>query len=195
MDTVQQIEICLSIGGVYMKLHLVKPDLIYYEKYNDMMSEWCASKTQIAPWFLDSTIMSIDEFAQFVRMLDDCEHGIVDKNFSATSSYLVMDENDRLIGATSLRHYLTVEGFLSWGHIGSGVRPTERQKGYAVQMLKMMLEQAKKKGIYKVLVGVHDGNIGSWKTVEKCGGVMENVVHIENDDEPIRRYWIDIEPD
>lgn len=178
-----------------MKLHLVKPDLIYYEKYNDMMSEWCASKTQIAPWFLDSTIMSIDEFAQFVRMLDDCEHGIVDKNFSATSSYFVMDENDRLIGATSLRHYLTVEGFLSWGHIGYGVRPTERQKGYAVQMLKMMLEQAKKKGIYKVLVGVHDGNIGSWKTVEKCGGVMENVVHIENDDEPIRRYWIDMEPD
>ena len=109
------------------------------------MSEWCASKTQIAPWFLDSTIMSIDEFAQFVRMLDDCEHGIVDKNFSATSSYLVMDENDRLIGATSLRHYLTVEGFLSWGHIGYGVRPTERQKGYAVQMLKMMLEQAKKR--------------------------------------------------
>ncbi|MCI8602379.1 MAG: GNAT family N-acetyltransferase, partial [Oscillospiraceae bacterium] len=75
------------------------------------------------------------------------------------------------------------------------VRPTERQKGYAVQMLKMMLEQAKKKGIYKVLVGVHDSNIGSWKTVEKCGGVMENVVHIKNDDEPIRRYWIDIEPD
>ena len=117
-----------------MKLHLVKPDLIYYEKYNDMMSEWCASKTQIAPWFLDSTIMSIDEFAQFVRMLDDCEHGIVDKNFSATSSYFVMDENDRLIGAISLRHYLTVEGFLSWGHIGYGVRPTERQKGYAVQI-------------------------------------------------------------
>jgi len=47
------------------------------------MSEWCASKTQIAPWFLDSTIMSIDEFAQFVRMLDDCEHGIVDKNFDS----------------------------------------------------------------------------------------------------------------
>ena len=100
-----------------------------------MMSEWCASKTQIAPWFLDSKILTIDEFAQFVRMLDDCEHGIVDKKFSATSSYFVMDEKDRLIGATSLRHYLTVE---------------------------------------------------------KCGGVLENIVHIENDDELIRRYWIDV---
>lgn len=61
-----QIGICLYDRGVYMKLYLVKPDLVYYEKYNDMMSEWCASKTQIAPWFLDSTIMSIDEFAQFI---------------------------------------------------------------------------------------------------------------------------------
>ena len=32
-----------------MKLFLVKPDLTYYEKYNEMMNEWCDSKTQIAP--------------------------------------------------------------------------------------------------------------------------------------------------
>ncbi len=178
-----------------MKLYLVKPDLIYYEKYNEMMSEWRASKTQTAPWFLDIKTAAIDEYAQFIRMLDDCEHGNVDKRFSAASSYFAVDENDRLIGAASLRHYLTVEGFHSWGHIGYGVRPAERKKGYAVQILKMMLEQAKKKGIYKVLLGVHDSNIGSWKTVEKCGGIMENIVHIENDDEPIRRYWIDIERD
>ena len=31
----------------------------------------------------------------------------------------------------------------------------------------------------------------SWKTVEKCGGILENTVYIENDNEPIRRYWID----
>ena len=178
-----------------MKLYLVKPDLTYYEKYNDMMAEWCARETQIAPWFLDRPIASIDEFAWFVRMLDDCEHGIVDKRFSAASSYFAVDENDNLIGAASLRHYLTVEGFHSWGHIGYGVRPAERRKGYAAQILKMTLAQAKKKGIYKVLIGVHDGNTGSWKTVEKCGGVMENIVHIENDDEPIRRYWINIERD
>ena len=75
-----------------MKLHLVKPDLIYYEKYNDMMSEWCASKTQIAPWFLDSTIMSIDEFAQFVRMLDDCEH-IFPFSSPAPASFLTSEQH------------------------------------------------------------------------------------------------------
>lgn len=178
-----------------MKLYLVKPDLIYFEKYKDMMSEWYSSKTEIAPWFLDSTIVSIESFAQFVRMLDDCEHGIVDKRFSASTSYFVVDENDRLIGAASLRHYLTIEGFNSWGHIGYGIRPTERQKGYAVKILNMLLEKAKKKDIYNVLLGVHDNNIASWKTVEKCGGIMENIVYIENDNEPIRRYRINIKRD
>lgn len=36
-----------------MKLILVKPDLTYYDKYNEMMKEWCDSNTQIAPWFLE----------------------------------------------------------------------------------------------------------------------------------------------
>ena len=173
------------------KLFLAKPDLTFFEQYNDMMEEWVDSHTQIAPWFLDKPIATIEEFAELIRLLDNCEHGIVDKRFATTSSYFVIDENGKLIGATSLRHYLTVEGYQTWGHIGYGVRPSERRKGYAVLMLKMMLELAQEKKIYKVLIGVHDGNIGSWKTVEKCGGVLENTVLVSNDEEPIRRYWID----
>ena len=88
---------------------------------------------------------------------------------------------------------LTVEGFNSWGHIGYGIRPSERRKGYAVQSLKLMLEQAKARHINRVLIGVHEGNVGSWKTVEKCGGILENTVSVAGDDEPIRRYWIKIQ--
>lgn len=157
-----------------------------------MMVEWNTSKTQIAPWFLAKPITSIEEFARFIRMLDECEHGIEDKKFATTTSYFVVDDNGKLIGATSLRHYLTIEGYKIWGHIGYGVRPSERLKGYAVQMLNLTLEQAKEKNIYRVLIGVHEKNIGSWKTVEKCGGILENTVHVEDNKGPIRRYWIDI---
>lgn len=175
-----------------MKLFLVKPDLTYYEQYNEMMIEWCESKTHIAPWFLDEPLESLEKFEQLIRVLDNCEHGIVDKQFSSTSSFFVIDENGKLIGATSLRHYLTVAGYHSWGHIGYGVRPSERRKGYATQMLRMMLEEAKGKKIYKVLVGAYESNIGSCKTIEKCGGQFENSVCLENEKEAIRRYWFDL---
>ena len=173
-----------------MKLFLVKPDLIYYEKYNEMMKEWCESNTRIAPWFLDEPLDTIENFEKLIRLLDDCEHGLGEKQFSSTTSYFVVDEDDRLIGATSLRHYLTCEGYKSWGHIGFGVRPSERLKGYATQMLEMMLEEAKKRGLYTVLLGCYEGNIGSQKTIEKCGGILENTVSYDEYEEPIKRYWI-----
>ena len=175
-----------------MNLYLVKPDITYFEQYNEMMAEWCADGGSISPWFLGDPFASIEEFAEFVRKLDNWEKGIADKSYAPSSSCFVMNEEGRMIGATSLRHYLTMEGYHSWGHIGYGVRPSERRKGYATRMLQMMLEQAKARNIYKVLLAAYEKNIGSWKTIEKCGGILENIVFEEGDDREIRRYWIDL---
>lgn len=175
-----------------MKLYLVKPDLTYYKQYNDMLKEWSESNTQIAPWFLDKPFDTIDEFAKLIQMLDEYEHANQDKEFCSTTSYFVIDENNRLIGATSLRHYLTVKGLNTWGHIGYKVRPTERRKGYATQMLNFMLEEARNKKIYKILIGSHKSNVSSCKVIENCNGIFENTVDDPDDiNEPINRYWID----
>ena len=176
-----------------LELYLVRPDLAYFEQYNEMMAEWRDSGTQIAPWFLDAPLSSLEEFAGLVRMLDDCEHGKTDPRYAATTSWFVADGNGRLVGAASLRHYLTVEGLRTWGHIGYGIRPGERRKGYAVQTLRLALKEAKARNIRRVLIGAHEGNIGSRRTIEKCGGVLENTVRIEGDPEPVCRYWIDIQ--
>ena len=166
-----------------MKLFLLKPDLAYFDQYNGMMAEWCESGTQIAPWFLDAPFPDMEAFARFVRMLDNCEHGITAEAYASTTSYFVINEAGRLVGAVSLRHYLTVEGFRSWGHIGYGIRPSERRKGYGVQALRLALEQAKAKNI----------RTASRRTAENCGGVLENIVRLEDDPEPVCRYWIDNE--
>lgn len=176
-----------------MKLRLVKPDLYFFDAYNDMMHEWCASGTQIAPWFLDEPFDSIEAFAKFIQRLDDCEHGILDKRFCSTTSYFVIDESGRLIGASSLRHHLTVDGLAAWGHIGYGVRPSERMKGYATEILRLMLEEAKMRHFWRVLIGAYADNIGSCRVIEKCGGKLENAT--DDPDNPgkiIHRYWIEV---
>lgn len=176
-----------------MKLYFVKPDLTYFEQYNDMMTEWKNSNTQIAPWFLGEPFLMLEDYAAFVKRLDDYEHGTnLDSRFCTTTSFFVVNENDRLIGAASLRHYLTIEGYNTWGHIGYGVRPSERRKGYATRMLQMMLEEAKNKKIRRVLIACHTSNIGSAKVIERCNGKRENIVQDPNDaNETICRYWID----
>ncbi|MBD5384660.1 MAG: GNAT family N-acetyltransferase [Ruminococcaceae bacterium] len=175
-----------------MKLYLAKPDLYFFGQYNEMMMEWQTSGTQIAPWFLEKPFENLEDFAEFIQMLDDCENANLDKKYSSTTSYFVTDENGRLIGAASLRHYLTVDGYNTWGHIGYGVRPSERRKGYATQILKMVLAGAKDKKIQRVLLGCHSSNVGSAKVIENCGGILENIV-VDPDDknETIKRYWID----
>ena len=115
-----------------------------------------------------------------------------DYNIDLNSSWMIGDdENDVLIGASNLRHYLTDEGLKLWGHIGYGIRPSERKKGYATKLLELTLKEAKEKNINKVLLGAYIGNIGSWKTMEKCGGKFEGITIEKDTGLPIKRYWIE----
>ena len=72
-----------------MNLKLVKPDLPYFEQFNEMMREWNDSNTQITPWFLNEPFCSLEEFADFVQMLDNCENANLDSKYCSTSSYFV----------------------------------------------------------------------------------------------------------
>ena len=75
------------------------------------------------------------------------------------------------------------------GHIGDGVRPSERKKGYATKIISLALEECKKMKIDKVLLVCNKDNIGSARSITKNGGILEN--EIQNEDGTIeQRYWI-----
>ncbi|MBP9779510.1 GNAT family N-acetyltransferase, partial [Candidatus Gracilibacteria bacterium] len=76
------------------------------------------------------------------------------------------------------------------GHIGYGIRPSERRKGYATKMLALGLIEAKKLGIERVLLGCSDDNPGSYKTIEANGGIFDRYTEFEG--QKARRYWIEI---
>ena len=97
-------------------------------------------------------------------------------------------DTKRIIGAIHFRHELNDFLLLHGGHIGYGIRPSERRKGYAVLMLGMMLDILKKKNFGKVLITCDDGNIASARTIERNGGILENIV--DEDGGKTRRYWI-----
>jgi len=97
-----------------------------------------------------------------------------------------------IVGRLSLRHELN--SFLSQygGHIGYGVLPAYRNKGYAKEMLKQSLNFARDLKINKALLTCDDDNVGSIKTIEACNGVLENKINQKEGAPLKRRYWIEL---
>jgi predicted acetyltransferase len=76
------------------------------------------------------------------------------------------------------------------GHIGYGIRPSARRRGLATWALGLMLDQARRLGLTQILIVCEAGNVASAKTIERHGGVLEDVRDTGHG--PMRRYWITI---
>ncbi|MCL2462160.1 MAG: GNAT family N-acetyltransferase [Defluviitaleaceae bacterium] len=106
------------------------------------------------------------------------------------STYFALVDG-KIVGMTQIRHTLNDALLKSGGHIGYGIRPSERRKGYAAQMLALALEKCRELGIQKVLVTCDKDNVGSARTAMKNGGVLEDEC-AEGSGNIVQRYWITI---
>lgn len=130
--------------------------------------------------------LSEKEYGQWLKLQIDMAKGInLEQKYVPMTTYWLR-RNGYPIGISKLRHYLN-EDLLKIGvNIGFCIRPTERGKGDAREILIRTLEKARQMGINKVLLPCGLENVASWKTIENCGGVLEK---IDNEE---RYYWIDL---
>jgi len=93
-----------------------------------------------------------------------------------------------LVGRISIRHALN--GYLRayGGHVGYGVRPGFRRRGYATAMLWHGLDRLGGLGVERALLTCHDANEASIGVIETCGGELEDVI-VDQGGARVRRYW------
>lgn len=137
----------------------------------------------------EDDVDSPEGFAAWTRRL----HGYGDRTAPVEqgrvhATYWWIADGDTYLGAIDLRHYLN--GFLldAGGHIGYSVRPSARGRGVAGWALGEVLYEARVLGMDRVLLTCDPGNEASARTIERGGGVLEDVR--ETLVGPKRRYWI-----
>lgn len=96
-----------------------------------------------------------------------------------------------MVGAVNIRHYLSEALLKNGGHIGDGVRPSERRKGIVTKMIGLALKECRRLGIENVLMVCSKDNIGSAKSIVNNGGVLENEIEVDGNIE--QRYWIKLD--
>ena len=110
------------------------------------------------------------DYAQWVEMIHrNAEIG--NEDWGRSLLYLCFDR-DRLVGLLSIRYELPQSYVEKYGHIGYGVRPSERNKGYASEMLRHALSICREKGLNEVVLGCFKDNLASAATIRKNGGVL-----------------------
>lgn len=110
----------------------------------------------------------------------------------ATQFLFIRKSDNKLVGMIQVRHRFNDYLEKYAGHIGYSVRPCERRKGYAKEMLRMVLPFCREIGLDKVMITCIDGNIGSEKTILANGGVYEYTIHEPNENEDLKRFWIEL---
>lgn len=136
--------------------------------------------------------MTYEEWLQDVLRCADEEYTKSNNLVPATTFFTIRKSDNRIIGMVNIRHYLNDALLKSGGHIGYGIRPSERQKGYAKVQLYLALLEANKIGLDKVMVDCVNTNIASDKTIKALGGIFEREEYEEEKNRTLNVYWIDV---
>ena len=172
------------------KIILVEPDLSYADEIIKYKEESLAESPII------NGSAGLDRFSSIEIWFEElkkrsCED-TVPKGLVPSSTYLGVREKDNyIVGMIDIRHYLNEYLTQVGGHIGYGVRKTERNKGYAKQMLKLALEKCKELKIKKVLITCDEDNIASEKVILSVNAKLEDIRNIDGENK--KRFWIDLQ--
>jgi predicted acetyltransferase len=106
------------------------------------------------------------------------------------ATFLVAEVGGQIVGRASIRHHLNPYLSEVAGHIGIGVRPDFRRRGYATAILRQSLAVAAATGLARVLVTCDAKNVGCIKVIENCGGVLEDVAAARRSMHKCR-FWVE----
>jgi predicted acetyltransferase len=167
------------------RLGLVRPSAEHEESVLQYRREFIDSGDELHGSGGLATASTFEQWLSEIRGYEDGTN-VGEGKVPATQYLAVRRSDGRLVGILNLRHRLNDALLTEGGHIGFGVRMSERRRGYATEMLELALQRCRDMGISRVLVTCDEDNVGSIAVIRANGGVLEPSDEVGS----TQRYWI-----
>ena len=161
-----------------------EPINVSLQQIEDYKNEFILNNETI-PGAANLTVLATNEWVKFVE--NTKYKKTVTPGFVTAHTFFSLD-NDKIVGVINARHELNDYLLNFGGHIGYSVRKSQRRKGYGKKMLIYTSEFLFSLGLEKILITCDKKNIASKRTIESCGGILENEIIEET--RTTLRYWI-----
>jgi predicted acetyltransferase len=155
--------------------------------------EFAEAGEDLVPWVLADLGGDVNAYVEYLEQQSRAQ-SLPDGRVPHSTFWLV-DGSGEVVAISNLRHRLNE--FLSevGGHIGFGVRPSARRRGFATQVLRCTLIEAQRLGIERVLVTCDKGNLGSERAIRKNHGVLQDEIWSDVYSRVVQRFWIAVKAD
>lgn len=172
------------------RLKLVLPRVDHKSQVMDYKREFIENKDRL---YGSGGLKNAKNFNEwYISVCNNKRRETLRQGLSTQTTYLAIRIEDAyLIGFITIRHHLNDFLIKSGGHIDYSVRKSQRNKGYASEMLGLGLKKCKELEMKNILITCEKNNIASLKTIIKNGGKLEN--EIKEKDKISQNYWISLD--
>ena len=124
--------------------------------------------------------------------MEEKEYALKEGRCPGKTFLMIRRGDQRIIGTINVRWDLNDAMLLFGGHIGYGIRPSERGRGYSKILLYLGLKKALALGLTRVMIGCSASNTPSDKTIRALGGELERCGTDPEDGQLSNVYRIDV---
>ncbi len=180
----------MNQGATTPGLELAAPHRRWEASYRAYVAEIVARGETFIPFPLG---FDASDFDAMLDKLDRCSRGIdIPGGFVAHSTFWLVLGGEEVVGVSNIRHSLTPALRRAGGHIGYGVRPSARGRGYGTEILTQSLRRASELGLAMALISCGKANVRSSKVILRNGGRLDSEELIPDRGEVVQRFWVDV---
>lgn len=169
------------------RLTLVKPSKSFYQSYLGLVAEFIDTQEKLVPFPLS---YANDDIEALLNRFDNDSRGVTIEGFVPNTTYWLIEDDREVVGVSNMRHSLNEKLLIEGGHIGYGIRPSMRRRGFGKEILRLTLEEARRINLTKVLLTCNKVNLGSTAIILANGGVYDSEEYIESYGGVVQRFWI-----